>query len=121
LYSEHVAETVTRVFNIVTGYGADPTSATDSKTAIQGAIDACSAAGGGDVYCPRGTYSISDRITMRSSVRLIGAGSMSIIKAASTFPANKQLIINATQQKQSLELAKQLSDSPLRYTKRQME
>jgi hypothetical protein len=92
----HEAETVTRVFNIVTGFAADPLGVADSKAAIQSAIDACSAAGGGDVYCPRGTYLISDRLTMRSNVRLIGAGSMSIIKAASTLPANKQLIINAT-------------------------
>src|SRR5688572_24690903 len=40
-------------------YGADPTGATDATAAIQGAIDAAGAAGGGVVYLPPGTYQLN--------------------------------------------------------------
>lgn len=49
------------VFNVThSTYGADPTGATDSTTAIQSAWDAAKA-GGGRVYIPEGTYRISLR------------------------------------------------------------
>ncbi len=44
------------VFNAVTTYGADPTGSSDSTVAIQAAINAASAAGGGVVFLPSGTY-----------------------------------------------------------------
>jgi Endopolygalacturonase len=47
------------IHNVVTGYGADPTGATDSTAAIQAAIDAAGAAGGGVVYLPAGTYKVA--------------------------------------------------------------
>ena len=40
----------------VLAYGADPTGATDSTTAIQNAVNIVAASGGGRVYFPRGTY-----------------------------------------------------------------
>ncbi len=59
--------------NIVTLYGADPTGAADSTTVIQAAINAANTAGGGVVYCPRGTYKYS-ALTLYSGVSLIGDG-----------------------------------------------
>lgn len=74
----------------VLAFGADPTGATDSTAAIQAAIDAASAAGGGIVHLPAGTYLVhldpadyseapSDRrvtaLVVRSSgVRIVGDG-----------------------------------------------
>lgn len=47
----------------VTSYGADPTGATDSTGAFQTAIAAVASAGGGVVYMPGGTYTISSTLT----------------------------------------------------------
>jgi hypothetical protein len=58
--------------NAVTDYGADPTGAMDSTTAIQNAIN--NARTGQVVYIPAGTYKISGSITARSNVTLRGAG-----------------------------------------------
>jgi len=46
-------------FNVVSGYGADPTGTSDSTVAIQAAINAAATAGGGIVYLPAGTYQVS--------------------------------------------------------------
>jgi len=46
-------------YDAVAGYGADPTGTTDSTAAIQNAINAASAAGGGIVYLPPGVFRIS--------------------------------------------------------------
>jgi hypothetical protein len=48
----------------VTDFGADPTGATDSTTAIHNAIAAVNAAGGGVVYFPAGTYATTTGITL---------------------------------------------------------
>ena len=62
------------LFN-VKDYGATGKRADDARAAIQKAIDACAAAGGGMVYLPPGEYS-SGSIHLRSHVRLhIEAGS----------------------------------------------
>jgi hypothetical protein len=53
-------------------YGADPTGATDSTTALQSAIDAASAAGKG-LYLPAGTYTISSPLNV-DKVKVLGAG-----------------------------------------------
>lgn len=53
--------------------GADDGSGSDNTTAVQAAIDACSGAGGGVVYAPRGKYAIS-QVTLPSNVHLIGDG-----------------------------------------------
>jgi hypothetical protein len=49
----------TPVYNVVTSYGADNTGATDTTAAIQNAINAAGAAGGGVVYLPAGTYKVA--------------------------------------------------------------
>ena len=54
--------TYVRYENVV-GHGADPTGATNSTTAIQAAIDAVVAAGGGTVFFPRGKYLASGLTT----------------------------------------------------------
>jgi hypothetical protein len=67
------AETATGIFNVVNGYNADPTGVTDSATAIQSAINAAYAAGGGVVYFPDGSYKTDTTITMKPSVFLRGS------------------------------------------------
>lgn len=46
-----------RTFN-VKRYGAVGDGTTDDRAAVQAAIDACNAAGGGDVWFPKGTYKL---------------------------------------------------------------
>jgi Pectate lyase superfamily protein len=67
------------VFN-VKGEGAVGDGSTDDTAAIQAAIDAADAAGGGTVYFPEGTY-ICTTLTLYSRVYLVGAGvGVSILK-----------------------------------------
>lgn len=47
------------VFDVVADFGADATGAADATAAIQAAIAAAQAAGGGVVWLPAGTYSVS--------------------------------------------------------------
>jgi hypothetical protein len=54
-------------------YGADPTGAGDSTSAIANAMSAANAAGGGIVFCPAGLY-ISGNQTLYQGVSLLGAG-----------------------------------------------
>ena len=54
------------VFN-VKDYGATGRKADDARSAIQKAIDACTAAGGGAVYLPPGEYT-SGTLYLRSHV-----------------------------------------------------
>jgi hypothetical protein len=55
--------------------GADPTGSTDSGPAIQAAIDAAEAAGGGIVLLPSGEYRVDDRLFIAADgVVLKGAG-----------------------------------------------
>lgn len=92
---EEAIPTVTGpVFDAVATYGADATGTNDSTVAIQNAIDAAEAAGGGVVLLPAGTYKVSPqgangyslRIS-KSNVVLRGAGS------ASTFLFNTQPVM----------------------------
>jgi hypothetical protein len=46
----HLAETVTDIVNLVTGFEADPLGIIDASTALQNAID--SLPNGGEIYCP---------------------------------------------------------------------
>jgi hypothetical protein len=55
-------------------YGALGDGVAIDGTAIQAAIDAADAAGGGMVYIPQGTYLIDEILIMQSNVHLIGAG-----------------------------------------------
>ncbi|MBD0381274.1 glycosyl hydrolase family 28-related protein [Paenibacillus sedimenti] len=66
----------------VTNYGAVGNGTTDARAKIKAAIDACSAAGGGTVYVPQGTFLISSALTIPANVRLKGEGELSVIKPA---------------------------------------
>lgn len=61
------------IYNVVTGYSADPTGAALATTAVQSAIDDASAAGGGVVFVPAGVYKIQ-AISLESNVTLYLAG-----------------------------------------------
>ncbi|HCN75938.1 MAG TPA: hypothetical protein DIT13_01940 [Verrucomicrobiales bacterium] len=81
-------------YNAVTTYGADPTGAVDSTVAIQSAINAAAAAGGGIVWLPAGLYKISPQGTNTyclqinaSGVVLRGAGT------GQTFLLNTQTVM----------------------------
>lgn len=89
--STSVIEGVPTVINAVTEHGATGDGVTDDMPAIQNALDACSAAGGGIVYLPAGTYLIGTAastgtfLTVPSLVTLRGAGpKASVILSAST-------------------------------------
>ncbi len=56
-------------FNILS-YGADVTGRTWSTTAVQKAIDACTAAGGGNVVFPPGRYRLS-MVSLKDNVTLL--------------------------------------------------
>lgn len=56
-------------------YGALGDGTTDDRAALQAAIDAAAAAGGGTVYLPYGVYRISNTLTLKSKVTLRGAHS----------------------------------------------
>lgn len=69
------------VFDVVTDFGADPTGRSDATAAIQTAINTATAAGGGVVYLPAGTFQLSlpanavACLTIRASgIVLRGAG-----------------------------------------------
>lgn len=55
----------------VIDFGADPTGSADSTTAIQAAIDSLT---NGVVLFPGGTYTVSDKLVLKSNVSLTGNG-----------------------------------------------
>ncbi len=62
-------------FFVVTTYGAVGDGVTDDSSAIQAAIDAAVAAGGGIVWFPPGIYYLGGVVTVTDAgVRLVGAG-----------------------------------------------
>ena len=67
---------VARVYNVKgPAYGALGDNSTDDAAAIQSAIDACEAAGGGIIWFPKGTYKVLSALTIDAdSVILYGAG-----------------------------------------------
>ncbi|WP_037605565.1 glycosyl hydrolase family 28-related protein [Streptacidiphilus rugosus] len=71
---------VTDWVNAVTGFGADPTGATDSTAAIQQALNSL-AGPGGVVYLPNGSYLCNQaRITAVDKVTLQGAGPGTVLR-----------------------------------------
>lgn len=76
---EVMLPTVTGPVFDVTGYGADPTGTTDSTSAIQSAINAAAAAGGGVVFLPAGEFRVSPQgrqclLISTSNIVIRGAG-----------------------------------------------
>ena len=61
------------VYN-VRDYGALGDNVTDDTAAIQAALDAAHAVGGGDVFIPLGTYIISAALTFYNNIMIIGNG-----------------------------------------------
>ena len=58
----------------VRDYGAVANGTTDDSAAIQAAINAAYALGGGKVYIPVGNYFIGSTLVLRSGVQLVGGG-----------------------------------------------
>jgi hypothetical protein len=79
-----LASRFAEVFNVL-DYGADKTGAANSRTAINAAITACNAAGGGTVYFPPGRYLVEG-----GSVQNL-TGQYVAIKGES---ANSSIIVN---------------------------
>jgi hypothetical protein len=68
-------------YDVVTGYGADATGQSDATAALQAAINAASAAGGGIVFFRAGTYRIDQLLTVTTSgVVLRGVGKSSLLR-----------------------------------------
>lgn len=63
--------------------GAKGDGVTDDTLAIQQAINVASAAGGGIVFCPAGTYLITSTLVMKSRVRLCGVASWNTLGSSS--------------------------------------
>jgi hypothetical protein len=63
-----------------TSFGADPTGAADSTAAIQAAIDAATAAGGGVAYLPEGTFKVSPQGSATYALRI--AASRVVLRGA---------------------------------------
>lgn len=92
-FADSLARQGLKFYNVV-GYGADITGVADSKAAIQAAIDAADAAGGGTVYFPDGTYLLdavttnvngylrNRMLTVYDNIRLLGNGYNSVLKMA---------------------------------------
>lgn len=69
-----------QVYN-VKGYGALGDGTTEDHVAIAAAITAASAAGGGTVYAPKGTYIIGAAIDLKANVNIVGDGWTTIFKS----------------------------------------
>lgn len=76
------------LFN-VRDYGAVGDGTTNDVTAIQAAIDAAVAAGGGQVYLPAGDYKVANLITLYENIDLCGDGSGSVIRPVYPGPLNR--------------------------------
>lgn len=90
LLSDKLSERVS-----ILDFGADPTGVKDSTAAIQAAIDAVYARGGGELFIPAsiGTgsgdnvgYKVSDSIRLKPYVNIQGEGFGSLLKATKPLP-----------------------------------
>jgi polygalacturonase len=72
---------VVTVYNVQdAAYGADGSDSSDDTTAVQAAIDAAEAAGGGTIYFPPGTYELDSDVALDgSNIRLLGVPGATII------------------------------------------
>jgi hypothetical protein len=85
----HKAETVTKVFNVQSGYNAIGDGVTDDSAAIQSAIDAANAAGGGTVYFPPNNYKILSTIVLKSNTRLVGYNATLDMSSIALYDTNR--------------------------------
>lgn len=76
----------------VLAYGATGDGTTNDRAAVQAAIDACAAAGGGVVFFPKGTYLFSSAIIPKSNIIYLGVGAASVLKTS----ANGNVIQSAS-------------------------
>jgi hypothetical protein len=88
------------VYENVQAYGAIGDGVVNDTAAIQACIDACSAAGGGVVYLPPGTYKVSQGASLnlvclqvKEGVILRGAGNATVVKAAASLPSPVAAVI----------------------------
>lgn len=63
----------------VKDFGAVGDGVTDDTAAIQAAIDAVDASGGGTVFIPAGSYEITTAINMKNGVDIVGAGYRTLV------------------------------------------
>lgn len=77
-------DTVTGIFNVKTGFGAIGGGVVDDSTAIQNAINAAKANGGGIVYFPQDTYAINNPITLNYDDILFYGNGSTIINNSDT-------------------------------------
>jgi hypothetical protein len=71
----------------VEDFGAVGNGVADDKAAIQAAIDACFAAGGGSVFLPTGTYRVVGALVLKPYVSLIGENQRSTVIQQATASA----------------------------------
>jgi len=86
------------VYNVKAAiFGAIGDGVADDKVAIQAALTAAGAAGGGKVYMPPGTYRITgpSGLYVPSGVTFCGEGKLTVLKAANNFGDNP-LVNNLT-------------------------
>ena len=70
------------IFNIM-DYGAVPDNSTDNRVAIDAAISALAAVGGGTLYIPAGKFRTSGNHAIHSNMSIRGEGNPSVIKRTS--------------------------------------
>jgi hypothetical protein len=90
-----VASAAPAVFN-VRDYGATGDGHSDDSPALERAVAALNAAGGGELFFPAGTYLHSGEITVSGQVTVSGAGAESVLKALS--PARAALVFKGANQ-----------------------
>jgi len=80
----------------VTSYGATGNGSTDDTSAIQKAVNAAAAAGGGTVYVPAGTYIISPstQVVMKSNTKLNLASGATLKAKSSSGSFTTVILIN---------------------------
>lgn len=81
------------VFNVLS-YGADPTGAADSTTAINAAIAAAAPGGGGTIFFPDGTYQFTSLTISNVGIKLVGAGTSATVLVTTTL-ASAAITISA--------------------------